>query len=799
MTTLQNEYNLIEEGKGSKAQLMKQAKMLFPHLINNLIQNQYPQVVSILKNKGIIVENKSTTKKKKVDSTDWVKTFKKNISKNINEIKSLISLEELIDMADKAKDIVEDASDALMELGEVSNKISVDQVAEILSNYDLDWGDVTDTPEKYSSLYENLKERLNEGIKATEKETSKEVLDTQKHAYDPKAKTIDNVYGQSFLNGYYTELKDPDNKDKTVDQLLDIVAKNMFKDINYYLKNGQFGTKGLGVADINKQPGLPVPGVAKGVHKSSGYGDLPDGLVDKIKANVKATLGNQEAKTGDPKKVKKMSIDAQSSKGVTKTAAGNQKWKTVRAKKLNESKKNFKFKLSESLIKENEVLNLAPDLEKLNDDQADTYFNRRSQIENGSKQALEDAGYTVEHIDTMDVSDDELPWNIYKVTKGYNYEDDDDMDPAGGTRGLDGYLEESKLRKIISKVIKEEMSSRDHQLLKLKTGDRIKIGTNNEEVTIISNKIKPGNWGVLGYITYKKDDSPGIFMMDAENINTSSGINLKEYGEDNDSDDRIQINWNKWDKEIRALALKDAMPKLNASNWVNTPWKDLTPEIKQRLIDYNSDEEDDTNPAGSWDIYENKDKNWEKGDILSSENETLEFIKYNNNDETFEGKRLKSKFKDDKIGAIVPDAYITAYKKSLKEYEGEGEDSSTEDLGYYEKMDKGIDNDEWLNLARVYSEGEDNVWSKFLDKSSVKGEGDRESYSLDFNLLIPKSEVNYPDSLLKTEEELDNDLTYSSHGVEGNPGGSYSRRSISVSEKGDNYKVEVRVRGGLDI
>jgi hypothetical protein len=81
-------------------------------------------------------------------------------------------------------------------------------------------------------------------------------------------KNIDNVYGTSFLNGYYAEMKDPKNKTKTVDELKQIVLKNMVKDINYYAKNAMFGTKGVGF----KTEKLTI--APKGKYKSSGYGDL---------------------------------------------------------------------------------------------------------------------------------------------------------------------------------------------------------------------------------------------------------------------------------------------------------------------------------------------------------------------------------------------------------------------------------------------------------------------------------------------------------------------------------------------
>ena len=81
-------------------------------------------------------------------------------------------------------------------------------------------------------------------------------------------KNIDNVYGTSFLNGYYAEMKDPKNKTKTVDEIKQIVLKNMVKDINYYAKNAMFGTKGGGFK-TEKETIAP-----KGKYKSSGYGDL---------------------------------------------------------------------------------------------------------------------------------------------------------------------------------------------------------------------------------------------------------------------------------------------------------------------------------------------------------------------------------------------------------------------------------------------------------------------------------------------------------------------------------------------
>jgi SOS response regulatory protein OraA/RecX len=114
--------------------------------------------------------------------------------------------------------------------------------------------------------------------KAEEKETTKEVTDMATRGYDYKdEKNYDNIFGEEFLKGYYTEMKDPKNTDKDVEELRAIVAKNLAKDISYYVKNGQFGVKGLGYT--TEAPGLGEPKEPKGKFKSSGYGDLKESVL----------------------------------------------------------------------------------------------------------------------------------------------------------------------------------------------------------------------------------------------------------------------------------------------------------------------------------------------------------------------------------------------------------------------------------------------------------------------------------------------------------------------------------------
>lgn len=175
-----------------------------------------------------------------------------------------------------------------------------------------------------------------ENVKAVEKNVSKEVTDIQSHAFDNKdVKNIDNLYGQTFLNGFYTEMQDPKNKDKSVDEIKQLVAKNLGNDWNYYATEAQFGIKGIGYT--KDTPGLGEPKEPKGKYKASGYGDLPE-KTEKVKANTKDTLGEKEAKTTMPKKVEEMPVKPQNSKGVKKMPIPG-KPKTI---KLQESMEEFK-------------------------------------------------------------------------------------------------------------------------------------------------------------------------------------------------------------------------------------------------------------------------------------------------------------------------------------------------------------------------------------------------------------------------------------------------------------------------
>lgn len=203
MKTLQEQYNLIKEGKGHKDVFMKSALRQFPNLFNNL--TNFPTAVKVLKQKSILSEG----------------------------------------------------------IGGVVTQSTANPFA-------------------------NWDKFLAEEAKAVEKDPTKEVVDMETAGFDYKdPKNIDNLYGEAFLKGYYAEMKDPKNADKTVDELKEIVAKNMAKDRTYYATNQAFGIKGIGYTE--DAPGLAVSDKElKGKYASSGMEEVK--LKEDVMANLKDLL-----------------------------------------------------------------------------------------------------------------------------------------------------------------------------------------------------------------------------------------------------------------------------------------------------------------------------------------------------------------------------------------------------------------------------------------------------------------------------------------------------------------------------
>jgi hypothetical protein len=220
MKTLQEQFNLIQEGKGHKDVFLKSARRLFPEYVTNFAT--YGEAATILKQRGVISEIKVGGGVVSKPAFDPFKAFNSYVNEEYT-------------------------------------------VA----------GGVGPT---YASQQENpIKPPKPMGVqstKAVEKNMSKEVVDSQEMTgyNNMDDKNIDNVYGEEFLEGYYAEMKDPKNVDKTIDQLKEIVRKNLAKNRSHYVENAAFGIKGIGYT--KEAPGLGTPKEAKGKYKASGYGDI---------------------------------------------------------------------------------------------------------------------------------------------------------------------------------------------------------------------------------------------------------------------------------------------------------------------------------------------------------------------------------------------------------------------------------------------------------------------------------------------------------------------------------------------
>jgi len=428
MKTLQDQYKLIKEGKGHKDVFLKEAKQMFPNYIRNAAT--FEEASNILKDKNVISEN-------------------------------LVGLEP-INTISRKKESYETAFENFLE--EARKKNDNDPNAEI-------------------------------------KKVSQQVEDKLQHNFDrTDKKNPDNQIFGEIMKGYYCEMKDPKNAKKTEQQLRDIVLKNLAKDPIYYTKNGMFGEKGVGVEmDV---PGLGEPKEPKGKYKSSGYGDLKEG---KIKRNYPNFLdseyqGETIPMTGDELYtflVDTMAISRNVDDFIQKVTYGLTD-KTSTLSSENEEKlrnwwdKNYNMNESIDESKLRKVINtlIREELDKNYDKNNNIlYLNRVKDAiaSNGEYEYDEDAlsntldnptrAQLLSAVNALDVYNIDLyslvgkyDEDIINTLEGIFKQVDDEFysdftDPAGGS-GLASHLQESKLRKVINSMIKQELISENKKYQK---------------------------------------------------------------------------------------------------------------------------------------------------------------------------------------------------------------------------------------------------------------------------------------------------------------------------------------------
>jgi len=107
-----------------------------------------------------------------------------------------------------------------------------------------------------------------------------ENIDSHNYDYDTTVENINNVSGEELLKG--VQLETSYNSELTLDEAKELVIKNLSKDPLHYVKEGQFGVKGLGYTEAKTQK-------ADGKHAASGYSEKlkdSDNTFDLVKESI---------------------------------------------------------------------------------------------------------------------------------------------------------------------------------------------------------------------------------------------------------------------------------------------------------------------------------------------------------------------------------------------------------------------------------------------------------------------------------------------------------------------------------
>lgn len=209
-----------------------------------------------------------------------------------------------------------------------------------------------DFENKFAEFLSEDKKKEDEDVKVEEKKVSKHVEEVESHNYDYKdPKNLDNQIGQEVMNGVYFEAKQ--NPDKTIDEIKEIVSKNLAKDGQYYMKNAAFGIEGLGYTEQKTEE-------VSGKHAASGYSD-------KVKEVVKESLMGES--------YDEFQRDDKGAKGVDKKdkgeeeafGAGVEKGEKIEKKKMKKAKKESLDNDLAEIDKQAQIVALEAKLDKVDE------------------------------------------------------------------------------------------------------------------------------------------------------------------------------------------------------------------------------------------------------------------------------------------------------------------------------------------------------------------------------------------------------------------------------------------------
>ena len=204
--TIQEQYNQIKKGKGSKELFLKEVKRNYPHMVVN--SATFKQAEEILLNRSVITERIAGVVNQSNSQPNWFKIFDENM------------------------EIIKEANPK--------------------------------NPNRFPPLHiaQTKNSKADEAVKADSKKVAKQVEDIDSHNFDNKANkdNYDTLNGQEFQLGVKFEMdkvretvSDADLGD-AIEKAEKLVAKNLASDPLYYIKNAMFGVDKLGYTD--EAPGL---------------------------------------------------------------------------------------------------------------------------------------------------------------------------------------------------------------------------------------------------------------------------------------------------------------------------------------------------------------------------------------------------------------------------------------------------------------------------------------------------------------------------------------------------------------
>ena len=232
MKTLQEQYNLIKEGKGHKSVFLKEAKSQFPGMINNAAT--FDQATHILKKRSVISENYVDLKPINTIEASTKQPWEDKFANYLSEA-SKPALNPIVNNDMKAN--------------------TKESEAKIKSEPKLKFEMETNQTGRY---------KISDGV---------ENIASHNYDYSPKVDNINNVNAQEMMNGVYCEIKNQPSL--TLDEAQEKVIKNLAKDSLHYVKEGQFGVEGLGyqqesagLPDVDSQWSVVKEGVQKVLKES---------------------------------------------------------------------------------------------------------------------------------------------------------------------------------------------------------------------------------------------------------------------------------------------------------------------------------------------------------------------------------------------------------------------------------------------------------------------------------------------------------------------------------------------------